>query len=253
MDLMVKGKTVLVTGATRGIGEQVARLFGEEGAKVALTYRSGKEDAEKVAADMRSKGAEAMALYYDMGDEQSIRDCVARTEAAFGGIDVLINNAVRYQTFGRHDPMPFETVSDELWKPVLRDTIEGTYLTIQLALPHMREQKWGRIVNTSSMIAIRGNYGRGTYGAAKAAIHGLTMSLARELGPENILVNCVLPGLVPGNRTDMDLPPGILQRPSPSMIQRLLDPIDVARAIVMMGSGANTSMTAQIIGANGGG
>lgn len=253
MELNLKGKTVLVTGATQGIGKYVALRFASEGAKVALTFRSQKDKADAVIAEIEKAGGKAIALYLDLGSDDSIRDCVRQTEKQLGGIDVLINNAVRYQDFGRKGEK-FEDVSPEAWRPVLRDTIEGTYLFIQLVLPHMRKQKWGRIVNMSSGIAERGFPGRGTYGAAKAALHGLTMSLAKEVGPDDIFVNCVIPGLIPGDRTLDELPQGIRDNAAKnSGIGRLLTADEIAMPILYLGSDANTAMTGQIVSGPGAG
>lgn len=253
MDLGIEGKTALVTGATQGIGKSVAKRFAAEGAKVALTYRGQKEKAEAVAAEIEKAGGRAIALYMDLGDDASIRACVAETERQLGGIDILINNATRYQEFGRKGEK-FEDVSDDIWRPVLRHTIEGTYLLIQLALPHMRKNKWGRIVNTSSGIAERGFAGRGTYGASKAALHGLTFSLAKEVGPEGIFVNCVIPGLIPGDRTLDELPQAIRDNAARnSGIGRLLTADEIAMPILYLGSAANTAMTAQIVSGPGAG
>lgn len=251
MDLKVKGKTVFVSGATQGIGMHTALQFAAEGAQVALTYRSQKDKGEEVAAQIEKAGGKALPLFMDMGDNDSIRASIAATTKAFGGIDILINNAVRYQDYGRKGEK-FESIAEESWLPVLRHTIEGTYLTIQLVLPHMREKKWGRIVNVSSGIAANGFPGRGTYGAAKSAIHGLTKSLAKEVGGDGILVNCLLPGLVPGER-DLEVMSKEIRENAVknASIKRLLTADEVANAIVYFGSGANTSMTAQIVGVGG--
>lgn len=247
MDLGLKGKTVLVTGATQGIGKSVARLFAAEGAKVALTYRGQKDKADAVAADITKAGGRALPLYLDLGDDDSLRACVAETEKQLGGIDILINNATRYQDFGRKGEK-FEDVSDDKWRPVLRHTIEGTYMLIQLALPNMRKNKWGRIVNMSSGIAERGFAGRSTYGASKAALHGLSVSLAKELGPEGIMVNCVIPGLIPGDRTLDELPQAIRDNAAKnSQVGRLISADEIAMPILYLGSNANTSMTGQVV------
>lgn len=252
MDLKVKGKTVLITGATQGIGRETALIFAREGANVAITYRSQKEKGDEVAHEIEKAGVSGLAVYMDLGDEASIRACAAEVEKKLGGIDILINNAVRYQDWGKNGAEKFESIPTKQWIPVLRDTIEGTYLMTQLAVPHMRKNKWGRIVFVSSGIAMKGYPARGTYGAAKEALHGLTKSLAMELGPEGILVNTVMSGVAPGARDLAALPQATRDMfIATTSIRRLLTAAEVAGPIAYFGSGENTVMTSQIVYAGG--
>jgi len=253
MDLKVKGRTVLVTGGSRGIGRHVALQYAAEGAKVALTYNERADLSEKIVADIEAGGGQAMALRMDLGSEESIRNTVAEVEKKFGGVDILINNAVRWAERLQQNQVNFEDTPGEEWRAVLRVNIEGAYAAIQAVLPGMRKKKWGRIINVSSMIALNGSPGNGTYGAAKSALHGLTRSLAKEVGRDGILVNVVAPGLVVTERNLERVPQFVRDgAQKASSIGYVLPPEEIAPIILFLASGLNTGTTGQIVTCSGG-
>lgn len=254
MNLELQDRVVFVTGASSGIGRAAAIAFGGEGAKVAITYHANRSGAEEVADEVGAAGGEAMVVALDLGEKDSIRSAVDAVVECWGGIDVLVANAVEWGT----PPSPwnsplFEELPREQWERMLRTSVDGVFHTIQAALPSMRERGWGRIVMLSSGAVEYGMLGGGAYGAAKAALHGLSRSLARELGPSGILVNVVMPGLVITERNLKVIPEQVREtvaNESPS--GRLSTPEEVASSIVFLASKANGNTTGEILRVAGG-
>lgn len=252
MELGLKDRVALVTGSSRGIGRATAELLGREGARVAVTYHNLRERAETVAAAIRERGTDAFATQLDITSDRSIRDAVQATVARWGKIDILINNAIhggeRALVQGH-----FEEVPDEQWRELLRANLEGAHVAIGAVLPHMRRQRWGRIVNVSSVVAADGYPGGATYGAAKAGLHGLTRTLARELAPEGILTNVVMPGLTQTELVLRIMGKAVEQVAQVSPIRHVPTSEEVASVIVFVASPANTVINGEVIRANGGG
>jgi NAD(P)-dependent dehydrogenase (short-subunit alcohol dehydrogenase family) len=251
MDLGLRGRVALVTGSSRGIGRAAAEIFGREGAVAAVTYHQQRERAEAVAAAVRERGGAAMVTRLDITSDESIRDAVKAVAARWGRIDILVNNAVhgseRVVVQGR-----FEDVASEQWRDLLRGNFEGAHAAIMAVLPLMRRNRWGRIVNVSSAVAADGYPGGATYGAAKAALHGLTRTLAKELAPEGILTNVVMPGLTQTESVLSSMAELVEQTAKVSPIRRVPTPEEVASVIVFVASAANTTINGEIIRANGG-
>lgn len=256
MNLGLEDRVVVVTGSSRGIGKAAALAFGREAARVVVTYREQRDQAEAVAAQIRGDGGDAFAVALDLGSTASVRAGFAAVMERWGRIDVVINNAVQWGSRPPWEAPRFEDVPADEWQPVLRANIEGHYAAIQAAVPAMRERQWGRIVNVSSAVVVDGLPGAGAYASAKAALHGLTRTLSKELGPAGILVNVVMPGLTltERNRAGLGQRPELLaQLEQASPIRRLLPPEEVVPAIVFLGSAANTAVTGEVVRASGGG
>lgn len=253
MDLLLGGRVALVTGSSQGIGRAVAIQLGRERARVAVTYHQQREKAEAVVDEITRGGGEAFAVALDLGSIASVQQAAAAVLDRFGQVDVLVNNAVRWEGRMPWEMPQFEDVPAAEWQECIRANVDGAYAAIQAVVPSMRARGWGRIVNVSSGVALDGVPGAGPYGAAKAALHGLTSTLARELGPAGILVNVVCPGLTLTDRVLASLPPAVAeQRAKAYPVRRLLPPEEVAPTIVFLCSGLNTAVTGEIVRASGG-
>ncbi len=251
MDLGLKDRVALVTGSSRGIGRATAEQFGREGARVAVTYHDLRERAEAVAAGIRERGGEAFALQLDISSDASIRAAVDAVIARWGKIHILINNAIHA---GERAVVQsrFEEVPAQQWRDLLRGNFEGAHVAIGAVLPHMRGEGGGRSVNVSSVVAADGFPGGATYGAAKAALHGLTRTLARELAPEGILTNVVMPGLTLTEAVRRSMPEAVEQAAKLSPIRHVPTSEEVASVIVFVASAANTTINGEVIRVNGG-
>ncbi|MFD6176611.1 MULTISPECIES: SDR family NAD(P)-dependent oxidoreductase [unclassified Isoptericola] len=250
MDLGLQGRTVVVTGASGGIGRHVAAQFGAEGADVVVTYRESKDDAARVAEEI---GGRALVVRYDQtedGAAEGLRDAVL---AWTGRVDVLVNNAVTWSPPGPGGPRGFEHVPDDAWLETVRANVEGAVRLTRAVAPTMRAQRWGRLVHLSSSLVRDGDEGTAYYATAKSALHGFSRSVAFALGREgDILSNVVLPGLT---RTVRNA--GIVEAfgeatAARAPLGRLLEAREVATAIVYLGSAANTGITGQEVAVTGG-
>ncbi|HLO31063.1 MAG TPA: SDR family oxidoreductase [Anaerolineales bacterium] len=251
MDLQLKDSTVLVTGSSAGIGQAAAIAFGAEGARVAVTYHKDRQGAEETQRKIVEAGGQALRMHYDLADPDSIRSSIATIEKEWGTLNVLVNNAAPMDVAGPTGQL-FEEVPLKNWEAMIRGTLEGVTLTIQCALPLMRKSGWGRIVNISSD-GTDGWPGLGPYATAKAGLHGLTRTLAVELGPAGILSNVVMPGSVMTERTRRNISDEQGEQIKQHMPTRqLITPEDVAAVIVFMGSPVNRQIIGEIIRVTGG-
>ena len=193
------------------------------------------------------------AFLGDLGKIEDAQAGLVLWAQAPGAVEVLVNNAVAWGDIGPWEAPLFEDRAPASWRPVLEANVEGHYHAIQGVLPSMRARSWGRIVNVSSTVAADGLPGSGPYGAAKAALHGLTRTLAKELGPAGILVNVVMPGLTLTETnverfSAADLEPIAAATP----LRRLLRADEVAPTIVFLASAANNALTGELVRASGG-
>jgi 3-oxoacyl-[acyl-carrier protein] reductase len=253
MDLGFAGRAVIVTGGSRGIGRATADLLAAEGARVAVTFCRHAERAEAVAAGIRERGGDACAAFLDLGDLTSIADVTRMVLDRWGRIDVIVNNAVHWVHASEYRSSLFEDVPADDWRPLIRSNVEGVYGLIQAVVPMMRAQRWGRIISVSSIAATDGMAGYAWYATAKAALHGMTRTLARELGPSGILVNVVMPGGTLTESLMEQIPAPVLERQGRSLpIRRLPNPNEVASVIAFLASPSNAVITGEIVRASGG-
>jgi 3-oxoacyl-[acyl-carrier protein] reductase len=252
MDLGLSGRAVLVTGATGGIGRATARAFAREGARVAVAHHTDREGAEKLAAELGAHDDRAFALPYDLADPEAPRTATAAVERRWGGLDVLVVNAVRYgarRAPGTH----FEDVPEDEWRPVVEGNLTPALRTVQHAVAGMRRRGFGRIVLMSSHNALGGNRGQEFYGAAKAALHGNARSLMWDLADSGVLVNVVCPGLTTTDRVLAALPETVRERErTATPTGRLTTPEEVADAVVFLSSPANGNITGEALTVGGG-
>lgn len=190
--LQFAGKSVLVSGAGSGIGAAVAQAFGAAGARVAVHYSRNREGAEAVASGIRQASGEAITLAGDLLDRSVPEQLVAQTVQAFGGLDILINNAG--DMFGRR---PLEQASDEDFDRVIGLNIHAAFALCRACAPIMRQAGRGSMINTTSIAARNGGAeGAGLYGSAKAFVSTMTRALAREMAPHGVRINGVAPGVI---------------------------------------------------------
>jgi 3-oxoacyl-[acyl-carrier protein] reductase len=251
VDLGLAGRVVLITGAGGGAGPTVARAFAAEGAAVALHHRAGSGSqarAEAEAEAIVAAGGQALAVAADLGSTDQVEAMVDRVRIGLGPVDVLVTATAAYR------PERFTEISDESWAAVVDDMLGATYRTCRAVAPGMQSAGWGRIVNIAARSGLVGVARATHYAAAKAGIVGLTVSLAKELGPSGILVNAVAPTQI---LTVKDGVPSFPDERAAEMakkipVRRLATPDDLASLTVWLGSGANTYVSGETISLTGG-
>ncbi len=239
-------KVAFITGGSRGIGRAVARRLAGEGYAVGIDYLQAYDQARALERELREKGCAAMAVQADVADREAITGAIARVEEAFGPVTALVNNA------GIAKQHLFQDIPEDFWRRIFAVNVDGAYHTIQAVLPHMLHVKAGAIVNITSIWGLRGASCEAAYSATKAALIGLTRSLALELAPSGIRVNAVAPGVI---RTDMVEVLGeevlsSLAEETPA--GRLGAPEDVAAAVSFLLDEGSSFMTGQVLTADGG-
>jgi len=251
MDLGIRDRVALITGASGGIGRATALAMAPECSRVAITYYQNEQGAHEVADRMRAAGCDPLVLRYDIVDPESIRATVAAVLDRWGTLDILVANAHYGATI--IDPgTPFERVPESSWAPTLQGVLEGPFRTVQAVIPAMRRQRWGRIVLISSATAEMGVIGATAFGTAKAGLHGLTRSLARELGPCGILTNLVVPSMTLTERI-LHLPEPIRQGMSAlTLTKRLSTPEEVAASVVFLSSAVCGNVNGEALHVTGG-
>lgn len=251
MDLGLRGRVALITGSSSGIGRATAEAFGEEGCRVTVTYRRNRAEAQQTAETIVQRGGEGNVEHLDLNDIASIRSAIESTVERWGRVDILVNNAVEWpEGIG---PRPIEEGASAESNHLVRVNLEGMLAAIQHVVPAMRANRWGRIVNVSSVAATDGMPGFTWYSAVKAASHGLTRTLAKELGPAGILVNTVLPGATLTNRVKDTFDQRRLDRIAQFLpIRRVPSPSEIGEIIVFLCSQRNTVITGEIIRTSGG-
>jgi len=242
----LENKVAIITGGARHIGAAYARKLAEEGAAVVIADIL---DGENTAQDIKANGGKALALKIDVSKEEDTTRMAAEAVKAFGRIDVLVNNAAIFINIERH---PFHEISVEEWDRVSAVNIKGPFLCAKAVFPQMKEQKSGKIINISSSTAFWGTPMFLHYVASKAALIGMTRSLAREVGRFGICVNAIAPGLVehegqnaPKELTDFQL--------KVRSIKRLETPEDLLGVLVYLASSDSDFVTGQTIVVDGGG
>jgi 3-oxoacyl-[acyl-carrier protein] reductase len=249
-DFSVKDRVVIVTGGAQGIGRELARQFAAAGA-VAVVADLNIDGADAVVAEIRDAGGVGLAVEVNVADETSVQAMVDTVVANSGRVDVLVNNA---SLFARLDKRPFDEIPVAQWEQVLRVNVTGTYLCARAVAAHMRRAGFGRIINISSDAVTRGTANYLHYVTSKSAVIGMTNSLARELGPSGITVNCVRPGSV-ATEVERTVNPTIEVRERAASLQcipRGMVPTDLVGIIIFLATPASAFITGQTIACDGG-
>lgn len=249
MQLLLKGKTALITGGTAGIGKAIALLFAKQGAHVAI-FGTNAERAAKTVLEMESVKVDPeqklFSYLVNVGKAKEVEDNVQKVLSYFGQVDILVNNAgiTRDQLLMR--------MSEEDWDQVLEVNLKSVYNTCKSLARPMMKAKAGSIVNITSVIGITGNGGQTNYAASKAGMIGFTKSLAKELSTRGIRANCVAPGYIETQMTEV-LPPqvkeGILTK---IPLGRIGQPDDIAQAVLFLASDLSCYITGQVLAVDGG-
>lgn len=239
-------QVALVTGASRGIGRAIAAELSAEGWAVCVNYLEQKTAAEDLVRRLRAQGREAIALQADVADRQAVEAMVEAVEAELGPVGLLVNNA------GISRQGLFQDTSDADWDRILAVNLTGARNAIQAVLPHMLREKRGCIVNISSIWGLRGASCEVAYACSKAAVVGLTRSLALELAPSGIRVNCVAPGCIETDMVRVLGPETRAMLVEETPLGRLGTPEDIAHAVAFFASEKAAFLTGQVLTADGG-
>ena len=244
----LNNKVALITGSSRGIGRSIAEAMAGAGAKVVISSRKA-EACENVAAQIRHRGGEAVAIPCNVSDQSQLQSLVDTTLAEWGKIDVLVCNAAVNPHFGSS-----HEISDEAYDKIMSTNVKNVLWLCRAVIPQMAERKDGAVIIVSSIAGFKGTRKLGTYALSKAADMQMTRNLAMEWGPENIRVNCIAPGLV---RTDFaralwEDPENCAKALAAYPLGRLGEPEDIAGAAVFLAARAASWITGQILVVDGG-
>ncbi len=243
----LSGKSVIVTGGSRGIGRACCLALARAGARVCVNYRVESPSAELVVEEIESGGGEAFALSADVARRQDAEMLVDEAVHRFGGLDILVNNA------GIWKGSPIDEMTETEWEETIAINLTGTFFCTRAAVPVMKNARWGRIVNISSTAGQRGEAFHSHYAASKGGVISFTKSLAVELAPHGITVNCVAPGWVATDMTQESLlGPEREAILAAIPLGRVARPEEIAGAVAFLASDLASFVTGEILNVNGG-
>ena len=242
----LEGHVALVTGASRGIGRAVALRLADEGAAIAVNYNSGEAPAQELVDEISDNGGEALAIQADVADEAQVKSMVAQVRKQWNRLDILVNNA------GIRNDRLLMRMNTREWDDTLNVNLRGAFFCTRAVLPLMVRQRRGRIINMSSVVGVAGNPGQANYAASKAALIGLTKSVAKEVARRNITANALAPGYILTGMVEElseDLKAQVLSRVP---MDRLGVPEDIAGVVAFLCTDEASYITGQVIRIDGG-
>ena len=243
---MLKDKNIIVTGATRGIGKEIALTLAQNSANIAINYRNYNEEVEELINSIKEFGVDAIAVKCDVSKSDEVDNFISEVKNHFSSIDVLVNNA------GITKDGLLLRMKDEDFNSVLDVNLKGTFNTTKSISPIMIKQKHGKIINISSVVGIVGNAGQCNYAASKAGVIGFSKSVARELASRNINVNVVAPGYIDTDMTK-SLPDKVKDEILKSIpMKKMGNPKEVANLVLFLSSSLSDYITGQVINVDGG-
>jgi len=244
--VLLAKRGALVTGASRGIGRGIALEMAREGADVVVNYALSEEKANEVALSIEALGRRSLAVKADVSRPDEVEVMRKRVLKELGGVDILVNNA------GVHYHLKSWEIDEAEWRRVLGVNLDGVFLCSKAFSAEMRTKKWGRIINISSVIGFTGTDHEAHYGASKAAVLGLTKSLALELAKYNITVNAIAPGWIETDMTSGGTPEEKKKALEAIPLGRMGQPVDIAHTAIFLASDHASFITGQTIHVNGG-
>jgi len=243
---MLNGKTAIITGGVRGIGKAIAFEFARNGANLVLCYRSNYEAARQTALELSEVGGRVEIMKGDVSDPSFASEVIERTKEIFGRADILVNNA------GITKDKLLMRMSTEDFTDVIDTNLNGSFYFLKAAAEVMVKQRYGRIINLSSIVGVKGNPGQINYCASKAGIIGMTLSAAKELGRRGITVNAIAPGFISTDMTEVLTEDQKKKMLESIPIGRIGTPEDIAKTALFLASEGAGYVTGQIIGVDGG-
>jgi len=244
--MRLSGRVALVTGGSRGIGRAIVEALAREGAKVAFVYRSNKDAADQLVADLETDQREAMALQADVANTEEVDQVVAQVLEKWERIDILVNNA------GVTRDGLLATMEPDNWHSVIETNLTSVYNFCHAVMRPMMSQRSGRIINMSSVSAEFGNQGQVNYAASKGGVQGLTRCLATEIGRRGITVNAIAPGFIVTDMTEAIRNAAESEIKKKVPLKRLGQPDDIAHAVVFLASDEASYITGQVLTIDGG-
>ena len=243
---MLKGKNAIITGASRGIGREIALTLAENGANIVINYRNYNNEIEALVKDIEAKGVKIVTVKCDVSNFEEVENLISEAKEKLGSIDILVNNA------GITKDGLLMRMKQEDFDSVLDVNLKGVFNTTKLITPIMMKQRTGKIINISSVVGLVGNAGQCNYAASKAGVIGFSKSIARELAPRGVNINVVAPGYI-----DTDMTNGLSDKVKESILQtipmkKMGSTKDVANLVLFLSSGLSDYITGQVINVDGG-